>query len=426
MNEATNFCKGTCYDSEKSAMPVSDKLEYIPTGRSLEDGSPSLDAVHHGGHIELDARATYATMMTRATHNWFVKENKRSFLLSRSMYAGHGKYGSRWATDNWSTGKSMGHSVTGSIQHSIAGVPLFGADVCGSNLDTTPELCARWYGLASFYTWSRNHKNIDYASQEPYLFNGIVYEGTVTYLEIIKRAMWTKFIFVAHMYSSLLDLHTKGGAFHKPLFFEFDTDAAAYTADAELNFMLGDKIKIAINSKYLDQNMTSFYFPKGTWCNVLKSSGTSTCMASTGQEVELPTKAYDVYAHLRENSIVALQDGRTVVETDLKTTTQDLKDYPVQLHINPLCDGPSCTATGNFNVDNGKDLDNTDRINRRKLDLVSTSPKELYINVTMTSWVGWTDPQFNLGRVNKNDRVEVIRIYNAKALGFDSGVYRVF
>ena len=37
MNEVSNMlCSGTCYDSQKSAMPVQWKLPYIPTGRNLE------------------------------------------------------------------------------------------------------------------------------------------------------------------------------------------------------------------------------------------------------------------------------------------------------------------------------------------------------------------------------------------------------
>lgn len=108
--------------------------------------------------------------MTRATQLWFQKKLMRTVLVSRNIFAGHGKFGSRWMGDNFSTQEQMGRSVTGIYQHNIMGVPLVGADICGFTGDTTPELCARWYTLGAFYSWSRNHKVIDHIPQEPYLF----------------------------------------------------------------------------------------------------------------------------------------------------------------------------------------------------------------------------------------------------------------
>lgn len=46
MNEAANFCKGVCYDKQKVASPVKNKLRYIPTGRDLETKNMPLDAMH--------------------------------------------------------------------------------------------------------------------------------------------------------------------------------------------------------------------------------------------------------------------------------------------------------------------------------------------------------------------------------------------
>lgn len=90
--------------------------------------------------------------------------------------------------------------------------------------------------------------------------------------------MWTKFIFIKHMYSAMLDLSDNGGSLHRPLYFEFDSDPSAYYADQENNMMLGENIKISINSKVLGQNYTEFYFPEGIWCNIIQPNETNTCL----------------------------------------------------------------------------------------------------------------------------------------------------
>jgi alpha-glucosidase (family GH31 glycosyl hydrolase) len=74
----------------------------------------------------------------------------------------------------------MGHSVIGTMAHNIAGIPLTGADICGSIGDTNAELCARWYTVGAFYPFSRNHNAIGNIPQYPWSFNG-VYERSVLY-----------------------------------------------------------------------------------------------------------------------------------------------------------------------------------------------------------------------------------------------------
>jgi len=62
MNEASNFCTGVCYESQRSETPVKYNLPYVPTGRDLEEKSITLDAVHADGTLELDAHSLFGTM----------------------------------------------------------------------------------------------------------------------------------------------------------------------------------------------------------------------------------------------------------------------------------------------------------------------------------------------------------------------------
>jgi hypothetical protein len=68
MNEASNFCTGVCYDSQKASSPLLYNLPYIPTGRNLETKSLSLDGLHHGNVTEFDAHSLFGTMEVMTTH----------------------------------------------------------------------------------------------------------------------------------------------------------------------------------------------------------------------------------------------------------------------------------------------------------------------------------------------------------------------
>lgn len=163
----------------------------------------------------------------------------------------------------------MGYSVSGIMLANMYGIGLVGADICGFIGDTTPELCARWHVLGSYYPFSRNHNNYGQISQEPYVFKGIMYEKDRDYMSIMVDAIYTKYSLNRYYYSELTDISLNGDhQFFKPLFYAFPEDTNAYL-NITYNVMLGNSLKLSINSDTLNQNTTWFYFPAGTWCNIL-------------------------------------------------------------------------------------------------------------------------------------------------------------
>ena len=74
----------------------------------------------------------------------------RTFTISRSSFAGHGKFGHKWLGDNFSNVRYLAQSVHGIMMMNVFGIPFVGADMCGFLDNTNPELCARWYVVGSY------------------------------------------------------------------------------------------------------------------------------------------------------------------------------------------------------------------------------------------------------------------------------------
>jgi alpha-glucosidase (family GH31 glycosyl hydrolase) len=123
---------------------------------------------------------------------------------------GLGKYGNIWLGDNFATPQNMGYSVSGVMLDNMYGIGLLGGDICGFIGDTTPELCARWHVLGSYYPFSRNHNNYGQKSQEPYVFKGIRYEEGRDYMSIMVDAIFTKYSLNRYYYSELTDISLTG------------------------------------------------------------------------------------------------------------------------------------------------------------------------------------------------------------------------
>jgi alpha-glucosidase (family GH31 glycosyl hydrolase) len=310
----------------------------------------------------------------------------------------------------------MGYSVTGIMGHNIMGIPLAGSDICGFIGDTNPELCARWHMVGAFYPFSRNHNAWDNIPQEPYqaIFEDSYTETGITYFEIMQRAIFYKYDMIRYYYTELSWISITGGAFYKPLFFEFPSEAGAYE-NQELNIMLGSALKLGIQSTTTGVNTTDFYFPEGLWCDVFKKVDAATnCITSPpgGSTKTLSSFAYDFYLHLRGGYMVPMQDAKALKVK----TSQDLKVAPFDLHVLPVCDAQKCAATGRYLNDDGISVDVKGAQNI--YTLTYTQPVGGAITLTVTTVEEGVV-------VDMNDVLGSLQIYNAAAQGLNTDLYNV-
>jgi hypothetical protein len=116
--------------------------------------------------------------------------------------------------------------------------------------------------------------------------------------------------------------------------------------------MLGAALKLGIQSIATNVNSTDFYFPEGMWCDVFNTVDAATnCITSPagGSTQSKSTLAYEFYLHLRGGQMAPFQDATALAVK----TSQDLKKAPFDLHVLPVCDVDSCTATGRYLNDDG-------------------------------------------------------------------------
>lgn len=128
----------------------------------------------------------------------------------------------------------------------------------------------------------------------------------------MRRGIQTKYNMIRYYYTQLAMLSEQGGAFYKPLFFEFPEEPEAYN-DQTSNVMLGNALKLSVPAKS-DTDVADVYFPAGTWCDVFnKTQGTDGCKTyETGTKVSVRAWAWDFYLHLRAGHLVPMQDAKAL------------------------------------------------------------------------------------------------------------------
>ena len=129
-------------------------------------------STHDNGQVEhREMHNQYGFYVQMATELGQVqRSNERSFVLTRSFFAGSQRYGAVWTGDNTATWKHLESTVPMLLSLNAGGIVFSGADVGGFFGDPDAQLLTRWYQQAAFQPFFRGHAHIDSKRREPYLF----------------------------------------------------------------------------------------------------------------------------------------------------------------------------------------------------------------------------------------------------------------
>uniref|UniRef100_F7A375 Lysosomal alpha-glucosidase n=1 Tax=Callithrix jacchus TaxID=9483 RepID=F7A375_CALJA len=318
MNEPSNFIRGSevgCPSNELENPP------YMPgvVGGALQAAticasSRQFLSTHYNLHN------LYGLTEAIASHRALVKaRGMRPFVISRSTFAGHGRYAGHWTGDVWSSWEQLASSVSEILQFNLLGVPLVGADICGFLGNTSEELCVRWTQLGAFYPFMRNHNGLLNLPQEPYRFSEPAQQA-------MRKALALRYALLPHLYTLFHLAHIGGETVARPLFLEFPKDSSTWTVDHQL--LWGEALLITPVLQAGKTEVTG-YFPSGTWYNLqtvpIEALGSlppppkthcEPAIHSEGQWVTLPAPLDTINVHLRAGYIIPLQGpGLTTTES---------------------------------------------------------------------------------------------------------------
>ncbi|BCX10225.1 MAG: alpha-glucosidase [Fischerella sp.] len=211
-----------------------------------------------------DERTTYAEthnlyglMMARACRQAVEKlrERSRTFVLTRSGYAGVQKWSAVWTGDNHSLWEYLEMSLPMLCNLGLSGVAFVGADIGGFAGDATPELFARWMQAGMLYPFMRAHSMINTKRHEPWEFGPQVEAICRQYIELRYRLL-------PYIYTLFWEAATTGAPILRPLLYHYPEDPKTYELYDQI--LLGSSLMAApVYRPGVEKRLV--YLPAGTW-----------------------------------------------------------------------------------------------------------------------------------------------------------------
>ncbi|KAF0451682.1 glycoside hydrolase family 31 protein [Gigaspora margarita] len=335
------FTNTTIYNSNLNEPPY--KINNGAARLPLDSLTLSMDARHANGFLEYDVHNLYGhmeAMITWKVWNERFGKGKRPFIITRSTFAGTGKYAGHWTGDNSANWDNLYLSIPGILNFQIFGIPLVGADICGFNGRTTEELCLRWMQLGSFYPFMRNHNAILESSQEPYIWPSVAATS--------RRYLRIRYSLLPYYYTLFYESHTYGSMVLRPLFIEYPHIKSALVIDKQ--FMLGGGILVSPVLLPQKLEVKDAYIPPGIWYNFYSHNVSFEVHDNSGIYSDINAPLNEMPIHLRGGHIIPMQRPRMTTAQTRKT------NYYL---IIPLDENES--ANGTLYFDDGESLDVKDK-----------------------------------------------------------------
>ena len=184
-----------------------------------------------------------------------LRSNERSFILTRSGYAGVQRWSSVWMGDNQSLWEHLEMSLPMLCNMGLSGVAFVGCDIGGFAGNATAELFARWMQVGMLYPLMRGHSALTTAQHEPWVFGDRTEKICREYINL-------RYQLLPYFYTLFWSAATTGAPILRPLLYHFPNDPKTYNLYDQV--LLGASLMAApIYRPGVEHR--AVYLPEGTW-----------------------------------------------------------------------------------------------------------------------------------------------------------------
>ncbi|KAI9149513.1 putative alpha/beta-glucosidase agdC [Paramyrothecium foliicola] len=308
------------------------KIRNHAPGAALGSRTMSTKLQHANGLWEYDTHNIYGTTMSLFTREAMLNRRAglRPFVVTRSTFAGAGRYVAKWLGDNVSRWDHYRASISGMLGFaSVFQVPM----VCGFLGSTNEKLCARWATLGAFQPFYRNHADHGSRPQEFYQWPLVA--------DAAKYAINLRYRLLDYFYTALHTQSKDGTPSINPVWYLYPREQKSFGVD--LQYFYGDCILVSPVTQG-DTTSVRAYLPD----DIFYDLETQKPIRGRGDWVEFKDVAYDrIPLHIRGGCVVPLR-------TTGANTTTELRKNGFELLVAPGLDG---SARGTLYLDDGVSLD---------------------------------------------------------------------
>jgi alpha-glucosidase len=231
--------------------PFGDNGNKIPFPLDAPQGPTGEGGTHAETHN------LYGYNMARSAYEGLerLRPNQRSFVLTRSGFAGIQRWSSVWMGDNQSLWEHLEMSIPMLCNMGLSGVGFVGADIGGFAGNATAELFARWMQVGMLYPFMRGHSALKSAQHEPWVFGDRTERICREYIEL-------RYQLLPYLYSFFWHAANTGEPILRPLVYDYPNDPKTYTLHDQV--LLGSHIMAAPVYRP-GVEYRAVYLPEGTW-----------------------------------------------------------------------------------------------------------------------------------------------------------------
>ncbi|WP_013320728.1 glycoside hydrolase family 31 protein [Gloeothece verrucosa] len=199
----------------------------------------------------------YGLMMARSAYEGLerLRPHERSFILTRSGYAGIQRWSSVWMGDNQAVWEHLEQSLPMLCNMGLSGVAFVGSDIGGFAQNSTAEMFARWMQAGMLYPFMRAHSSMGVGRREPWVFGDTI-EG------ICRKFIELRYQLIPYIYTLFWQAALTGEPILRPLLYEYPNDPKTYELHEQV--FLGSSLMAAPVCRP-GVEYRAVYLPEGVW-----------------------------------------------------------------------------------------------------------------------------------------------------------------